>query len=89
LPSFTNVNKTIFVTTRVFVTTENNALYSNALSELSVISGVNDINNELKTALLISPNPNNGNSNIQVKDNQIEVKKVLIYDNMRMTIWVD
>lgn len=33
LPSYTNVNKIAFVNTRVFVTSENNGLYSNALSE--------------------------------------------------------
>jgi Secretion system C-terminal sorting domain len=82
LPSYTNVNRITFVTTRVFVTTENNALYSNALSELPVVSGVNEVNNELKITMRISPNPNNGNFNIQLKDNQIEVKNVLIYDNM-------
>jgi Secretion system C-terminal sorting domain len=81
LPSFTSVNKITFVTTRVFVTTENNALYSNALSELPVVSSINDVNNELKIAMHISPNPNNGNFTIQLKDNQIEVKNVLIYDN--------
>jgi Secretion system C-terminal sorting domain len=82
LPSFTNVSRITFVTTRVFVTTENNALYSNALSELPVVSGAHDINNALKVAMYISPNPSNGNFTIQLKDNQIEVKNVLVYDNM-------
>lgn len=34
MPSFTDVSKICFVNTRVFVPTENNAVYSNALSEL-------------------------------------------------------
>ncbi len=34
LPSFTDVNKICFVNSRVFVPTENNAVYSNALSEI-------------------------------------------------------
>jgi Secretion system C-terminal sorting domain/SprB repeat len=34
LPSYTNVNKIAFVDSRVFVTTDNNCIYSNALSEL-------------------------------------------------------
>lgn len=38
LPSFTDVKKINFVSARVFVTTENNAIYSNALSELPVLA---------------------------------------------------
>ncbi|MES2591184.1 MAG: T9SS type A sorting domain-containing protein [Bacteroidota bacterium] len=45
LPSFTNVHKIAFVTTRVFVTTENNSLYSNALSELAFNSGISSYYN--------------------------------------------
>lgn len=37
LPSFTDVNKICFVSSRVFVPTENNAVYSNALSELPAL----------------------------------------------------
>ncbi len=36
LPSFTDVNKIGFAGERVFVTTENNCIYSNALSELPI-----------------------------------------------------
>lgn len=41
LPSYTDVNKISIVTTRVFVTTENNCLYSNGLSELAFNAGIN------------------------------------------------
>jgi hypothetical protein len=41
LPSYTAVNKISFVTTRVFVTTEHNSLYSNSLSELELNVGIN------------------------------------------------
>ncbi len=40
LPSYTNVNKISFVTTRVFVVTDNNGLYSNALSELDPVANI-------------------------------------------------
>jgi|GEM_PF-1668358 len=40
LPSYTHVNKITFVTTRVFVVTDNNDLYSNALSELDVVANI-------------------------------------------------
>lgn len=40
LPSYTSVHKISFVSTRVFVTTEQNSLYSNALSELDINSTI-------------------------------------------------
>ncbi len=62
LPSYTDVNKISFVTTRVFVTTQNNSLYSNSLSELPVIAGLNEeIWAKAKGSLSVVPNPNNGN----------------------------
>lgn len=66
LPSFTDVNKIEFVTTRVFVTTQNNALYSNALSELpTVVNAVNDLLfTEENSGITVSPNPNNGQFSI-------------------------
>ena len=45
LPTYTAVNKIAFVPTRVFVTTENNALYSNGLSELPLHVGVKNYDN--------------------------------------------
>lgn len=81
LPSYSDVNKISFVTTRVFVTTENNALYSNALSELPVISGVDEqTNNRDSESLILFPNPNNGNFNIGLKNSQMNIKEVSIYD---------
>jgi Secretion system C-terminal sorting domain len=81
LPSYSNVNRICFVTTRVFVTTENNALYSNALTELPVISGINEPNNELNAALSISPNPTQGNFTIQLTNFQADINNVTVYDN--------
>jgi hypothetical protein len=82
LPSYSNINRITFVTTRVFVTTENNALYSNALSELPVVSGVNDVVASLNDKILISPNPNKGNFIIDLKEIDGGVKDVVIYDNL-------
>jgi photosystem II stability/assembly factor-like uncharacterized protein len=57
LPSYTSVNKITFVTTRVFVTTENNCLYSNALSELPTITtGVSELQKQ-SDAIVVYPNP--------------------------------
>lgn len=61
LPSFTDVLKISFVSTRVFVTTENNALYSNALTELpQIVTGVKSKNDLSEASVVLSPNPNNG-----------------------------
>ena len=43
LPSFTDVNKIGFAGERVFVTTENNCIYSNALSELPINVAFQDV----------------------------------------------
>ncbi len=69
LPSYTSVHRISFVTTRVFVSTEFNSLYSNALSELpAVVTGVKDINPALNAAIRIVPNPNDGHFAIQLED---------------------
>ncbi len=82
LPSYADVNRITFVTTRVFVSTPANCLYSNALSELPTITtSVNDISSELNAAIEISPNPSNGNFTIELKDFGIKINEVLLYDN--------
>jgi Secretion system C-terminal sorting domain len=82
LPSFTAVYRIGFVTTRFFVTTENNGLYSNALTELPIISGINDPNNALNAAIKISPNPAKDVLRIDWQDLKMVVKNVSIFDNM-------
>ncbi len=52
LPTYTAVNKIAFVPTRVFVITENNALYSNGLSELPLHIGVKNYDNVKCNGLL-------------------------------------
>jgi photosystem II stability/assembly factor-like uncharacterized protein len=79
LPSYTDVNKIDFVTTRVFVTTQFNGLYSNALSELppvvtqSVIKGKDNQNG----LLAVVPNPNNGNFQVS---SALKISHVAVYD---------
>lgn len=79
LPSYTDVDEITFVTTRVFVTTENNCIYSNSLSELPVISGTNYINS-LDASVNISPNPNNGRFTIRIDDTAAKIKGIKIFD---------
>ena len=83
LPSYTSVHKISFVTTRVFVSTEFNSLYSNALSELpTVVTGVNDLNPALNAAIRIVPNPTDGHFAIQLEDVDIKVERITMFDNM-------
>ena len=78
LPSYTNIYEIDFVTTRVFVTSEYNGLYSNALSELppnSVEMLESNIGN-----FNIYPNPSNGIVHIDLKNMKGTVKEVIVYD---------
>jgi photosystem II stability/assembly factor-like uncharacterized protein len=79
LPSYSNIKKIEFVPTRVFVTTENNGLYSNLLSELPVIIGINEQANEAGT-FNIYPNPSDGNLNVDLRLIKGNVKQVIIYN---------
>ncbi|MCX6182965.1 MAG: T9SS type A sorting domain-containing protein [Bacteroidetes bacterium] len=47
LPSYTHVSKISCVTTRVYVVTDNNGLYSNALSELDPVASISEAQNLL------------------------------------------
>jgi photosystem II stability/assembly factor-like uncharacterized protein len=77
LPSYTDVTKIEFVTTRVFVTSENNGLYSNALSELPI--GINEYSNSIGTFDLY-PNPSDGNFSINLEQIKGDIKQVIVYD---------
>ena len=81
LPSFTDVVKINFVTTRVFVSTENNGLYSNALTELPpVVTGLRNpaVNAE---ALQIYPNPTAGSFTLNTSNIKGQIAQVTILDH--------
>ena len=83
LPSYTGVHKISFVTTRVFVSTEFNSVYSNALSELpAVVTSTKDFNPALNASISIVPNPNDGHFAIQLENANIKVEGVTLFDNM-------
>jgi photosystem II stability/assembly factor-like uncharacterized protein len=79
LPSYSDIKKIEFVTTRIFVTTENNGLYSNALSELP-----NGINEQVSTigTFQVYPNPSDGNFNMDLQPIKGNVKQVIVYDEV-------
>ncbi|WP_373551675.1 T9SS type A sorting domain-containing protein [Haliscomenobacter sp.] len=83
LPSYTGVHRISFVTTRVFVSTEFNSVYSNALSELpTVVTGTKDFNPALNASIRIVPNPNDGHFAIQLENANTKVEGIILFDNM-------
>ena len=87
LPSYSSVHRISFVTTRVFVSTEFNSVYSNALSELpALVTGVNDLNSALSASIRIVPNPNDGRFAIQLEDVDIKVERITMFDNMGRSV---
>ncbi|HSH66534.1 MAG TPA: T9SS type A sorting domain-containing protein, partial [Bacteroidia bacterium] len=79
LPSYTPVYKVDFVTTRVFVTTENNGLYSNALSEIPPANGINELGNNIGN-FNVFPNPSNGNIYIDLTTLKGKVNEINVYN---------
>lgn len=81
LPSFTDVMKINFVSTRVFVSTENNGLYSNSLNELDpVVTGISAKSDMTTSALVVSPNPNSGSFKLDTKSISGEISEIVMYD---------
>lgn len=65
----------------VFVSTEFNCPYSNALSELpAVATGVNDLNEALNASIRIFPNPSKGQFAIELQGFKAKIEGVRIYD---------
>ncbi len=81
LPSYTDVSKITFVTTRVFVTTENNGLYSNALSEIpGIVTGIFNPTAANTSALTVAPNPNSGSFKLNTDNVSGTITGIVIYD---------
>jgi len=81
LPSYADVKKITFVTTRVFVSTENNGLYSNALSEIPAVTmGIFNAATINNTALTVAPNPNTGSFKLNTEDISGTITEIVIYD---------
>lgn len=83
VPSYADINKIAFTsgsTGRVFVTTPNNGLYSNALSELPLITGIDDETFIAPAIISIYPNPCGGRFNVRLNHVSGSITGVSIYD---------
>lgn len=80
LPSYTHVRKIDFVSTRVFVTTEYNGLYSNGLSELPP-NGIAEQKSNIGH-FNIFPNPSNGLITLDLRAINGTVQQVIVYDQL-------
>jgi hypothetical protein len=72
LPSYADIYRIAFTTNttgRVFVTTPNNSIYSNALSELPALpTGLfNFSENKITNGIKMSPNPNTGYFHLKIE----------------------
>lgn len=82
-PSFSDVNKIEFVTTRLFVSSENNSLYSNALVELPNFILTNTRASVMKSDVFFaSPNPSNGIFTLQLNKIQNKIESIEVFNTM-------
>lgn len=81
IPSYSDVTNISFTSasTRVFIGTPHNSLYSNATSELAV--GIKEYEYAIGK-VNVYPNPNNAQFNISFKNLKANVNEVSIYDQM-------
>jgi hypothetical protein len=84
-PTFSSINKIGIAKGRVFVTTENNSVYSNGLSELPAITGIGkDMDSNYGFA--IYPNPSNGNVTIALGNETANVAVLSLNGNTVTTL---
>lgn len=76
-PTYSDINKISISKGRVFVTTENNSVYSNALSELPPITVTSIETSNIDNSLNIYPNPNSGKFTVELGN---ELSNIEIYD---------
>lgn len=78
IPEYAYIYDISFTTasTRIFVTTPHNTVYSNGIAELPV--GITERGNEMFFS--ISPNPSNGNFNIRLKQLNENIENITITD---------
>lgn len=80
MPSYADIYKLSFVTTRIFATTPNNCLYSNGLSELPNVLGVKEVAD--KSGINIYPNPSEGIFTLTYDNPSEKTVELLIYDEL-------
>jgi hypothetical protein len=81
IPSYANITDISFSpsSTRIFVATPNNSLYSNGIAELP--TGIREVTDNIGF-LHISPNPGNGNFTLDLSNVKAAVKEITVYDQL-------
>lgn len=79
LPQYADVTAISFTTisTRIFVATPYNSLYSNGVAELP--TGLRSVQQSIGE-VMVSPNPNNGNFTVSIKDLRASVEDIRVFD---------
>ncbi len=85
-PTFSNINKITIAKGRVFVSTENNSVYSNSLSELPAIVTSIDNNPTTNNGIGIYPNPNNGHFKLTLGNETANIALVNFNGNTVATL---
>ncbi|MBK7965546.1 MAG: T9SS type A sorting domain-containing protein [Bacteroidetes bacterium] len=79
-PSYADIGKLSFVTTRLFATTPNNCLYSQGLSELPNVLSISEIS--ANSGIHMYPNPSNGNLTFTYDNHSEKTVELLVYDEL-------
>jgi hypothetical protein len=79
IPEYADITEISFTpsSTRIFVATPYNCLYSNSIAELP--TGIYNVHAD-PGQIIVSPNPNNGHFTIALKDIKATVESIRIYD---------
>jgi hypothetical protein len=86
IPAYADITAISFTTlsTRIFVATPNNCLYSNGIAELP--TGIRDLQLDPAT-VSVAPNPNNGQFVLQLDNLKASVESIRIYDITGKTVY--
>lgn len=88
IPEYADASEISFTSssTRIFIRTPSNSLYSNGVAELPAV-GIREYENSVGK-IVISPNPNKGVFSVNLKNVQAEIEEITLYDNAGRLIFV-
>jgi photosystem II stability/assembly factor-like uncharacterized protein len=82
IPPYANISNISFSTLRIFITTDNNSLYSNAKVEIEgYVTGINRerVSNH---SIALYPNPSKGDFSVHSLNPLEKISEILIYDHL-------